>query len=298
MDLRRIRQFVVLSEVLNFRRAAERLHMTQPALSVSIQKLEADLGVALFRREASGVALTHSGQAALLEARRAIFHGEQFVEAARAANSGEGGILRIGFVGSTTYALLPKLVPRFRTDHPRVRLVLSQATSERIMHMLDEDALDIGLVRTPVVYTSGATLVQLEREDFVAALPVGHPHAGRPRLRLQDLQEEPFLMYSEETSPGLRAAAMSACQSAGFFPQLAQEATQVHTLLALVESGLGIALVPSVMERFSSDKVAIRRLSDLPAPGSIALALAYKAEMESPAARRFREVAAAAFPRR
>src|SRR4051812_27857586 len=114
MDLRRIRQFVVLADVLNFRKAAERLHIAQPALSVSIQKLEAELGAPLFERSASGVTLTPAGRSALPEARRALFHAEQFIDAARAVGAGQGGVIRVGFVGSSTYSVLPRLVPRFR----------------------------------------------------------------------------------------------------------------------------------------------------------------------------------------
>ena len=109
MNLRRIRHFVALAETLNFRRAAERLHMAQPPLSVSIQKLEAELGVQLFDRESGGVRLTPTGRTVLAEARKLLFHGDQLREVARQAGEGTGGSLRIGFVGTATFGPLQRL---------------------------------------------------------------------------------------------------------------------------------------------------------------------------------------------
>lgn len=291
MDLRRIRHFVVLAETLNFRRAAERLHMAQPPLSVSIQKLEAELGVRLFIRSANGVSLTPGGEAALVEARRLLFHGSQFAQVAQHASAGTGGSLHVGFVGSTTFGLLQKLVPRFREEYPGVELVLREATSARIVQLLEEDALDVGLVRTPLLRSSTATLVPLERDRFVAALPRANRIVSKGPLALSDLAEESFVMYTRTEAAGLHNAALLACQHAGFLPRVTQEAVQIQTVLSLVESNLGVALVPSIMQRFANDKIVYRSLSDLSAAADIGLALVYQSQMESPAAQRFRELA-------
>jgi DNA-binding transcriptional LysR family regulator len=295
MDLRRIRHFVVLAETLNFRRAAERLHMAQPPLTVSIQKLEAQLGTKLFVRATSGVTLTASGQAALAEARRLLFHGSQFAQIAHSASDGTAGTLHVGFVGSTTFGMLQQLVPLFRTNYPSVELILREATSAQILQMLGEDALDVGLVRTPLLQPSAATLVPLERDCFIAALPRAHPLVNRSALALADLADESFIMYTQTGGAGLHSTAMLACQQAGFLPRIAQQAVQVQTVLALVESGLGVALVPSVMQRFASDKIVYRTLTGVSAAAAIGLALAYRADMESPAAQRFRHLASRQF---
>ena len=297
MNLRRIRQFVVLADVLNYRKAAERLHIAQPALTVSIQKLEAGLGALLFERWSTGVSLTAAGVAALPEARRTLHHADQFIASARAVGSGEGGLIRIGFVGSSTFRVLPRLVQFYRGRYPKVELVLRQATSSQIAQMLDEEALDVGLVRTPVVTSSKVSLLLLEQEEFVVVLPADHPAAARLLVFMHELAEEPFLMYAADTSPGLRAAAMMVCEAAGFVPRIAQEATQVHAMVALVESGLGIALVPTAMERFASETVVFRRLArsaGIP-PIGLALALAFRPDSESATAQRFREAAQALF---
>jgi DNA-binding transcriptional LysR family regulator len=291
MDLRRIRHFVVLAETLNFRRAAERLHMAQPPLSVSIQKLEAELGTKLFTRETTGVSLTPSGRAALAEARKLLFHGAQLGAMARSAIEGTGGTLQVGFVGTTTYGMLQKLVPLFRAEYPGVELVLRESTSVEIVQHLEDHSLDIGLVRTPLLRATSAALTVLEQDEFVAALPRGHALAGQGPLHLGDLANEPFVMYVPGAATGLHSAAMLACQQAGFIPKVAQQAVQVQTLLALVESGLGVALVPSVMQRYASDKIEYRPLLDVPASAAIGLALAYMPQTETPAAGRFRALA-------
>jgi len=291
VDLRRIRHFVVLAETLNFRRAAERLHMAQPPLSVSIQRLEAELGTKLFVRETTGVSLTPSGRAVLVEARKLLFHGAQLAETARNVLDGTGGTLCIGFVGTTTWGMLQRLVPAFRAEYPGVELVLREATSVSIVQQVEDHALDIGLVRTPLLQSTSATLVPLEEDTFIAALPRGHALAGKGPLRLSNLANETFVMYGANAAAGLHSAAMLACQEAGFVPKVSQQAVQVQTLLALVESGLGVALVPSVMQRYASDRIVYRPLTDVSAGASLGLSLVYMADSESPAAAHFRKLA-------
>ena len=296
MDLRRIRHFVVLAETLNFRRAAERLHMAQPPLSVSIQKLEAEVGTKLFIRSPSGVSLTPSGKSALAEARRLLFHGSQFAQIAKSASEGTGGTLHVGFVGSTTFGMLQKLVPQFLAEYPGVELVLREATSARIVQMVEEDGLDVGLVRTPLLHSSTVTLVPLERDRFIAALPRNNRLVNIGQLALSDLANEPFIMYNRTEAAGLHTAAILACQQAGFLPRIAQEAVQVQTVLSLVESCLGVALVPSVMQRSINDMIVYRALADFSPPAEIGLALIYHPEMESAAAKRFRALACREYP--
>ncbi|GAB2893894.1 LysR family transcriptional regulator [Paralcaligenes sp. KSB-10] len=296
MDFRHLQQFVVLAETLNFRRAAEKLHMSQPPLSVSIRKLESDVGVALFTRGKDGVKLTESGEAALVDARRALFHAEQFRQMAQAASTGDGGILRVGFVGSTTHFILPKLLTQFRQRYPGVQLVLREATSIRIMQELEEETLDVGVVRVPVSSHAGTRLLSLHTEHFVLAMPKMHPLVQRASLQLKDLSEEGFILYTATDAAGLRMAAIHACQLRGFTPRVVQEAVQVQTVLSLVEVGLGVALVPSISRRFASTQIVYKTLSDFPDSASIGISVAWNPSAEIAAVRNFREVAEHVFP--
>ncbi|AZS80515.1 MULTISPECIES: LysR family transcriptional regulator [Achromobacter] len=295
MDFRHLQQFLVLADTLNFHRAAEKLHMSQPPLSVSIRKLEESVGVPLFVRGRQGVQLTEAGLAALDEARRALFHAEQFRLAARAGAAGEGGTVRVGFVGSATHAILPRVLPLFRQRYPGVTVVLREATSIRIMQDLADDALEVGIVRVPVAMGSNVRLSPLTTEHFVLAVPRGHALARRGRLRLADLADEAFIMYTATEAAGLRMAAINACQLRGFTPRITQEAVQVQTLLSLVESGLGVALVPAGARRHPSPNVVTKTLSDFPADASIGISLAWNPATERSAARNLRELAGHAF---
>jgi DNA-binding transcriptional LysR family regulator len=292
VDLRRVRHFVVLAELLNFRRAAEKLNMAQPPLSVSIQKFEAELGTPLFSRGPGGVALTSNGRAALEDAKRLLAYSDLFAENIGSRNQGESGELQIGFVGSTTYGMLQKLIPAFRSENPRVELVLRESTSSSIVLQVEEEQFDIGLVRTPLLQNTSVTLMQLEQDELVAALGVGNPLGTKKRLRLADLSGESFVMYRKAEGAGLYGVATLACQESGFFPRITQEALQIQTVLSLVESGLGIALVPSIMQRFASKKIVYRKLVHLPEIARTGLGLVYRHGLEGGAARRFRLLAA------
>src|SRR5690606_12680011 len=206
--------------------------------------------------------------------------------------TGEGGVLRVGFVGSATHAILPNILSQFRQRYPAVQLVLREATSIRIMQELAGESLDIGVVRVPVSTDFFMRLLALQTEDFVLALPKSHHLAQRPTLMLKDLSEEDFILYTASDAAGLRMAAIHACQLAGFTPRVAQEAVQVQTVLGLVEVGLGVALVPSVSRRFTSKQLVYKTLADFPASASIGISLAWNPLTDIAAIQKFRDVAA------
>lgn len=289
MDTRQLRHFVAVADTLNFHEAARRLHISQPPLSASIRKLEEQLGVPLFERTRRGTALTGAGRAALEDARRALFHAEQFGRVATAAARGEAGTLRVGFVGSATYALMPQVMPLFRARFPDVQLILAESTTQRLLQDVEQGSIDAGLLRFPVVRATSARILPVERDVFVAALPVQHPLARKRRVSLAQLAHEPFILYSAQAVPGLHATALLACQRAGFVPHVQQEAVQVQTVVSLVESGLGVALVPSVASRHATRNVTFRPLQGAGADTDIGIALAWRPDRETSAAQRFRE---------
>ncbi len=297
MELRQLHQFSILAETLNFHRAAERLHMAQPPLSVSIRKLEAEWQAKLFDRDPPGVRLTPAGEAALTDARRALFHAAESARIAQATVLGTGGRLRIGFVGSAKYQLLQKLLPKFQTQYPNVALQLSEHSNGDILEALEGMQLDIGIIRVPIAVRSQVRTSLIERDTFVAALPAGHRLARKPKLRLADLADEPFIHYAANRVPGLHALSMLMFQAAGIIPIVSQEAVQVQTVICLVESGMGIALVPSVAASTASKRVVFRRLQKLQQMPAIGLAVACAALQETSTARRFYELAVAAADR-
>jgi DNA-binding transcriptional LysR family regulator len=274
MNLKQLAQFIDLAETGSFRRSAERLHMAQPPLSVSIRKLEDELGAPLFTRTPAGVVLSAAGKAMLPDARQALAHAQQCRQAVHATVHGLGGVLKLGFIGTATYSLLPRLIPSFRRQYPQVDLKLTESTTQSALDGLASGQLDVGLVRYPVLHSGPFELTELDRDELVLAVPAQHPLAKRSRLPLSAAAQEPFILYDPVRVPGLYAMSMMRCQHSGFVPQVAQEALQVSTILSLVESGLGVALVAGVARQQAGAGVTLLRLSDTPADSYLGIALA------------------------
>jgi DNA-binding transcriptional LysR family regulator len=293
VNLKQVRQFVVLAETLNYRRAAEKLNIAQPPLTVSIQKFEEDLGTKLFVRDSKGVALTPNGRALLGEAHKLLFHSDHFRKLTRNLIDGATGPLRVGFVYSASYGLLQTIVERFKASHPDIRLTLRELNSSSIVDQLHDQTLDVALIRTPLLRSTSAEMKVLQTDHFVLAVSGKSDLARAPNLRLADLSDSPFIMYGPVLAPGLHAAAMLACEQAGFNPKIAEYGAQIQTLLALVESGIGIALVPSISQRFASREIVFRELEDLSLLSNTRLCLAYLPDNENPAVRHFTAIAEA-----
>jgi DNA-binding transcriptional LysR family regulator len=289
MELRQLRQFAMLAETLNFREAAQRLNMAQPPLSVSIRKLEEEIGTLLFDRSKSGVRITDAGRSVLNDARKALFHAAEVKRTARATALGLSGRLRIGFVGSAKYSLLPRLLPLFRRHYPEVALELYEKSNGEITQALENRSLEVGIIRVPFAWRSHVQTDIVDCDHFVLALPADHRLAEQETISLSDISKEPFVHYSAGAAPGLHVLTMLLFQEAGYSPRVTQEAVQVETVICLVESGLGIALVPSVAAHHKSQRVVFRELSPRPAAAAIGLAIAYEPDYETSIARRFRD---------
>ena len=273
MNLRQLRQFVTLAETGNFHRAAEMLHMAQPPLSVSIRKLEEEMGEALFERRSTGVFLTTVGEAMLADARLTLFHAEQCRQAVLDARQGQGGLLRMGIIGSATYALLPELIPSLRERFPKIELELTEATSSEILDGLVSRRFDVGFVRYPVLHPAPFELLPMDRDDFVLAVSEHSPLAAHDAIALSDAARQPFIMYPQDKVPGLSTLALMRCQLSGFTPRVAQEAMQVQTM-SLVASGLGVGLVAGVARLVMPRGVKCLALTDNPPGFHVGIALA------------------------
>jgi DNA-binding transcriptional LysR family regulator len=258
MDIRRLRHFVVLAETLNFSRAAERLHMTQPPLSISIRHLEQELGAPLFKRDTRRVELTDLGKAMLVSARKAVDAVDEVARVPLAVASGEIGNLAVSFPSGATHRLLPLVLPAFRERFPGVDLRLSEASSAQTLDLLAERAVDLGIIYYPWNSAVPYTPLPLERDRLVAALSLDHPLAKKQSLKLRDLADEPFITHVQQKISTLQALTLMACQRAGFTPQIVQEALRIDTIISLVRSGVGIALVPSVCSLTFGHVVAFR----------------------------------------
>ncbi|MGO4155509.1 LysR family transcriptional regulator [Cupriavidus sp. YAF13] len=248
-DLRQFQQFVAVAELLSFRRAAEALHMSQPPLTVAIKKLEETIGTELLERNRHMVRLTPAGEVFLVEARRTIAQAEIAVESARRAASGMFGTLRLSFVPSAALDVLPDILRRFQQEYPAVKLILTGESSGKQLELLRRGDTDVAIVVPPVYEPRDLSLDILCEETLVVAVPAAHALARRKRLRLEELKAEAFVAFPFAEGPGYSGVILAACQRAGFFPRVVQEASQMQTIITLVAGNLGIAIVPRAMTR-------------------------------------------------
>lgn len=292
MELRQLRQFVVLAEERSFSAAAQRLFIAQPALSVAIRKLEEEVEAQLFVRGPRGVQLTAAGDAVLKVAQRCLDSAQGIKDAARLAVAGASGTLHIGASGSVTVRLLPAIVRAFNPRYPNVRLEVREGTNLELLSMVEAGVLDIGFVRVPVTRPPGLNLELIEEDRFCLALPPDHPLAERDEVALAEIEGLPFIGYAPSPVGGLHAAMNFILQHANVAPLITQEAVQVQTALGLVASGLGIAMVPEGNTPYQRSLGAVfRPIADLPVDAKIGVALAFRLDDDNPVVSRFMEVA-------
>lgn len=289
MELRQLRQFVAVAEAHSFRAAAERLFMAQPPLSVAVRKLEEEIGVSLFERGPRGVQLTAAGQTAFEMAQQCLAQADDVIAATRSAANGEIGRLRIGFIGSVTFALMPSLVRTFRERFPLVKLDLRESTNVELLSLVEAQDIDIAFVRLPATRPPKVEFRTIQEDVFCVALPPSHPLCAHDTLSMQDIADQTFIGYTPSRVGGLQAGMSQLMQQVDISLRVAQEAVQVQTVIGLVNSGLGIALVPSANVPYFSQSVAFRPIRDMPVTARIGIALAFHADRKNPIAARFLE---------
>ena len=247
MELRHLRAFLAVAEELHFGRAAQRLHMSQPPLSQQVQRLERELGVELFRRNRRRVELTPAGSALVPEARRTLAAAERAAAVVASVAAGASGRLTLGFIGSTAHGVLPRLVRALREDAPDLEIALVEASTAQQIELLRLGQLDAGLVRPPIL-AAGIELEIVGVEPLRAVLPDDHPLAGRASVELSELAGEPFVLFPRSIGPGLYDQIVGLCRAAGFSPEVVYESAATSTMVAMVEAGVGVAVLPASHE--------------------------------------------------
>ncbi len=259
-DLRQARAFLFVAQDLHFGRAAGRLFMTQPALSRSIRALEDSVGVPLFERSTRRVRLTPAGEAFAAECRLALGHLELAEAAARNAAEGREGRLRVGYMDFAINGRLPQILKAFRAKYPQVRVDLEYIPTALQYAALLEGRIDIGFMIGPFKAEQIENRI-VEQDDFVVLVPEGHKLAGRTSIRLADLAEEPFVLGSEETFSSFRALLFPICHAAGFFPRIAQQASNTSGIFGMVAAGVGVTIYSGCARNFKRAGVVLRPLA-------------------------------------
>lgn len=259
-ELAQLRCFTMVAGELNFRRAAQRLHMTQPPLSRQIRLLEHQLGVSLFDRNTRSVTLTAAGRAFLVEARSLLDRAERATQAARRIAAGDIGSVTLGFVANAVYSLLPPVVADLRRRQPDIDLALHEMSTFEQQEALLARRIDIGIVRGALA-RPGVRSELLLREPFLLAVHRTHPLAERPDLRVDDLNGQDFLLYAHSAWQPFNELISGLFRSARVQPSSVQMLGSTLTILSLVNAGLGVALVPRSASAIRPEGLVFRTIA-------------------------------------
>ena len=273
MELRQIRSFLSIAETLHFGRTAEVIHLSQPALSLQIRALEDEIGVRLLERNRRKTALTPAGIAFREDVTGALLRLDQAVHRAKLAANGKLGILRIGFISTAGNEIVPKIIRQFRELNAEVEFSLRNILTTDQIQMLESGSLDIGFLRLPIGGHSELEVVTVHREPFMLVVPLAHKLAKRKRVRLREASGHDFVMYERTYAPGFHDLIFGMLRDAGIIPNVRQTAGEMPTLISLVDSGMGVAILPASVVKRSVASVVACEIADKIPMSEIAIAV-------------------------
>ncbi|MCC5464611.1 LysR family transcriptional regulator [Pelosinus baikalensis] len=280
MELRHLRYFVAVAEELHFTRAAERLNMAQPPLSQQIRQLESELGVQLFQRTKRQVELTAAGKNFLKNVYKILIDLDKTCDSAQRAQKGEIGNIVVGFTGTATYDILPKLLQPYRSEFPFVDIsVLQLSTTDQIQSLLNGE-INIGILCAPIK-NSQLNFEVIHQEPFIIAMPRNHPLASKSGpIEVQEFSKELFIMIPRNSGQIYYDTIINICHNAGFSPNITQEVHELHTSISLVAAGMGVALVPDSIQNLRVRGITYRQLKN--SVSTLKTALAWRNDETSP----------------
>lgn len=244
LDTRLMRYLLAVADAGSLTHAAAAMGVAQPALSQALKRLETELGVRLFDRSRRGATLTEAGRAIIDDVRASLALAVSATERARDIAGGRAGRLHIGFVTHAVYDVLPSALRLLRTGFPGVEVVLSEMGNADQLQALEQGAIDLAILHTPLPLADPVRMKLVRRERFVAVLPVGHPVGADGRVGLADVAALGLVWFPERQLPMVRAGILGAMQRAGLKPRVVQEANRSLTVLSCVAAGLGASLLP------------------------------------------------------
>lgn len=293
MELRHIRYFLIAAEEKNLTKAAAKLGMSQPPLSMQIRDLEEEIGAQLFHRTAHGISLTEAGVAFLQAVKPIQQRAEEAIQIARQVANGEQGQLSVGFTGTAALnPIIPAGIREFQKYYPQVDLKIEEGNSAILIEKILNNQLDLVVVRPSNPVPKALKIQHLKDEPLVAVISQQHPLAQQPTTQSLDLnllKNDAFIMTpTSEMGMGLYDAMVEACRKVGFEPKIGQHAPQLVSILSLVSANLGVSLVPESSKQVQLSGIQYYDLQE-PIP-HVSLAFAYKAQAPSQCAINFASV--------
>ena len=282
IDLKYIQSFQVLAQELHFRKAAEKLFISQPGLSKQIQHLEAQLGVTLLERDRRNVRLTPSG--AYLKAQANFLSGflEQTFSQIKIIEAGLEGEIRIGFVGSAMQKVIPDLIKKCTASFPNINFVFDEMSNKAQLTALQNNQIDLGFVRLKEV-PKPIFIRPIHEEQFALVVPKYHSIKPSSFKNIRQLDQEPFILFSSDYSSTYYNNIMSIFSDAGFEPKVSHKSIHANTIFRLVENGLGVAIVPFSLTLDVEKAMAIQVIKLNKIRQRAILSIAWRKEQHFPA---------------
>ncbi len=282
LELRHFKYFQALANELNYRKAAEKLFISQPGLSRQIKQMEEILEVPLFIRTKRTVDLSEAGKYLKNEVGFILNHLKLTTKQLKMINDGQMGEVRIGFLGSAVQKVIPDLMLKLNIDYPEVHTSLEELSNRAQIEALQKDELDIGFVRMARV-PKGMKMYPVHTDSFSVALPKDHILTAKNFKNVGQLKEEPFILFSSDYSPLYYDKIMSICEDQGFSPKITHKSVNAHTIFKLVESGLGVAIIPSSLHYGFDLDVKFIKLKEI--PQNTILSAVWRSDNRNPATR-------------
>lgn len=297
VELRHLRYFATVGDLLNFTKAAQKLRVAQPALSRQIHDLEDELGVKLFDRTQRAVKLTEAGTAFLTEAKAVLDRAEEAVKVARGVARGERGEIHVGYAPSLTVELLPSALHSFHNVAPGVHVKLHDLSSEEMVRGVREGKLHLSLVAQPEKEAlHGLKYESLQSYPICVGVPPGHRLARAKEVKLEQITDEPLVAYARADYPEYHAMLRELFASANTKPRVAEEHDSAPSLIAAAGIGRGLVIGPACLGMLAGSRLKFRPIT--PAPPPVQLGAVFDAARMSGAAAKFLIAVKAASPRR
>ncbi|MDT0539100.1 LysR family transcriptional regulator [Croceitalea sp. P059] len=247
LELRHYRYFMAVAEALHYRKAAERLFISQPGLSRQIKQMEEILETQLFIRDKKKVQLTPAGDYLKKELEAALSHLEQTTKQVKLIGKGQLGEIRIGFLGSAMQEVIPSMLLQLKETYPEIHTSLEELSNKAQVSAILKNQLDIGFVRLSRI-PSGLRIKPVFEDTFSLVLPKNHALNPSNFKGIEQLSEADFILFSQDYSPLYYDTVISICEDAGFKPQISHKSVHAQTIFKLVENGLGISIVPTALQ--------------------------------------------------
>ncbi|MBO1001672.1 LysR family transcriptional regulator [Pseudogracilibacillus auburnensis] len=291
MQFHQIKYFIAVAETLHFGNAAKKLNMSQPPLSQQIQKLEESLEVKLFNRTKRNVELTEAGSVFLQEAYKIMEQIESSTDKIKQHSNGEIGELILGYSSYSIFDVLPMILDTFYKLYPTVEVKLKHLSTAKQIEAFENSEIQVGLLCPPIDQTN-LNLELIYSQPFIVALPSNHPLSRDNKnesLHISELSNCPFILTPRSIGTGYYDSIINLCFDAHFSPKVVQEVNDLHELISLVSTGLGVSIVPESLIQYKKSNVVFKRLNN--DQFKVDTALVYKNTETSPVVYNFIDIA-------